>query len=484
MGRNPPKEADHVRISFARQPELTVNWCDVGRVTIDVLPDVALLEIFDFYVDEEDIESWHTLVHVSRKWRNLVLGSPRRLNLRLCCTARMPVRKTLDVWPSLPIVVMSYGHNAWDGSNIIATLEHIDRIRGFSLFGVPSSLLETVLAVMQQPYPALTDLKLHCEDETMLHIPDSFLGASAPRLQLLKMNCVSFPGLPKLLLSSTHLVTLLLRDIPYSGYISPEAMVTGLSALTKLERLDIRFKSPRHRPDRRSRRPPSSIHTRLPALTRWWFKGASDYLEDLVARIDAPILDGFYITFFHQLVLDTPQLAQFISRTPNFKTQDKLCLSFSNSGAWITLPHAFTKEARLELKISCEQSDWQLSSLAQICHSSFPQILIATVQHLHISEDRFSPLDWRDDIDNDQWLEVLHPFTVVKGLYISREFVPRIAPALKELVGERVNAVLPALKTLFLDDPQSSGPVQDAVGQFVTTRQISGHPIVVSRWDS
>ena len=33
----------------------------------------------------------------------------------------------------------------------------------------------------------------------------------------------------------------------------------------------------------------------------------------------------------------------------------------------------------------------------------------------------------------------------VKGLYISEEFRPRIAPTLKELVGERVTEVLPDL---------------------------------------
>ncbi|KAN0109365.1 hypothetical protein V8E52_009337 [Russula decolorans] len=36
---------------------------------------------------------------------------------------------------------------------------------------------------------------------------------------------IPFPGLPKLLLSATHLVQLWLANIPHSGYISPEAMV-------------------------------------------------------------------------------------------------------------------------------------------------------------------------------------------------------------------------------------------------------------------
>lgn len=82
-------------------------------MTIGVLPDVVLLEMFDFYVNqvrEEDspdvtVESWRTLVHVCRHWRSVVFGSPRRLNLRLLCTPETQVRKTLDVWPYLPIFV-------------------------------------------------------------------------------------------------------------------------------------------------------------------------------------------------------------------------------------------------------------------------------------------------------------------------------------------------------------------------------------------
>ena len=62
-------------------------------IRIDVLPDDVLLEIFDFYMnvdvfyeDKRETEAWQTLVHVCRRWRYLVFGSPRRLNLRLCCT--------------------------------------------------------------------------------------------------------------------------------------------------------------------------------------------------------------------------------------------------------------------------------------------------------------------------------------------------------------------------------------------------------------
>ena len=69
-------------------------------------------------------------------------------------------------------------------------------------------------------------------------------------------------------------------------------MVTCLSVLTRLEILVIGFESPRSRPDRKSRRPPPPTRTLLPVLTEFHFRGHEKYLEDLVARIDAPLLDN------------------------------------------------------------------------------------------------------------------------------------------------------------------------------------------------
>jgi hypothetical protein len=442
-----------------------------------MLPDVALLAIFDFYVDKAQTEAWQQLVHVCRKWRNIVLGSPRRLDLRLHCRARTPVRETLDVWPLLPIIVWGDGHEKWGVDNIFAVLEHNDRICDLDLIGFPSPQFEKVLAAIQRPFPALTRLLLQSRDETAPVVdPDSFLGGSAPGLRSLGLGCIPFPGLPNLLLSATHLVHLGLWTIPDSGYISPEAMVTGLSVLTRLESLVIGYKSPRCGPDRR--RPPPRTRTLLPVLTKLEFRGVGEYLEDLVARIDAPLLNKLDITFFHQPIFDTPQLTQLIGRSPKFSAHEAYVV-FCDWVVWITLPQTF--DGRLDLGVSCRQSDWQLSSLAQVCGSSFPQTLIAVVERLYI-ENRLSPWHWQDDIESSQWLELFHPFAAVKELYLSREFVPRIAPALKELVKERVTEVLPALQTLFLEEPLPSGPVQDTIGQFVAARQLAGHSISVSRW--
>ena len=448
-------------------------------MTVNILPDIALLEVFDFYMHGEQIEVWHTLVHVCRRWRTIVFESPRRLGLRLLCEARKPVKEMLDVWPPLPIVVSVHSYENWVDDKIITALDHKNRICDLGLWRHSSSQFEKVMAAMQQPFPELTRLALGLEDGTSLIVPDSFLGGSAPRLQSLFLNGIPFPGLPNLLLSATHLVDLDLWRIPYSGYISPEAMVTSLSVLTRLESLLIGFEFPR-RPDQNSRHPPPQTRTLLPVLAELRFKGVSDYLEDLVVQINAPLLDKLAITFFHQQIFDTPQLMQFISRTPKFKGHNEARLVFSDLEVSIRFPQTF--DSVVKLAILCRQSDCQLSSLAQVCNPSFSRALIPAVDYLYILEDRASRLHWQDNIESTQWLQLLRPFAAVKGLYISREFTPRIAPALKELDGGRVTEVLPALHTLFLEEPLSSGPIRESIGQFVSARRLASHPVAVSRW--
>jgi hypothetical protein len=101
------------------------------------------------------------------------------------------------------------------------------------------------------------------------------------------------------------------------------------------------------------------------------------------------------------------------------------------------------------------------------------------VERFYILDGSFG-LHWQYDIDKNQWLEILHPFTCVKDLYLSWEFVPHIAPALKELFGERITDVLPALQSIFWEGPNPSGPVKEALDKLTDARQ---RPIAVSHWD-
>ena len=302
------------------------------------------------------------------------------------------------------------------------------------------------------------------------------MGGTAPRLRSLVLDGIPFPGLPKLLLSAPHLVVLDL-GIPRSGYFPPEAIATVLSALTSLESLCLRFQHPRPRPALETRRPPPPPQTRsvLPNLTRIVFKGASEYLEVILARIDAPRIDKLDITFFNQIIFDLPQLFQFISRRPALWAAKNGSILISSKAIYIGFP---LQTYELDLGISCTASEWQLSSLEQVCTSFLPPL--PTLEDLYILDDVMHRFRWQDDVENILWMDLLHPFAAVKNLYISKTFVPRIAPALQELVGPRTTEVLPTLENIFLEVHWTP----EGIEQFVAARQLTGHHVAVSHWDS
>jgi hypothetical protein len=449
-------------------------------ISIDVLPDDVLLEVFDSYIGElREIEAWQSLVHVCGRWRSLVFASPHRLKLQLSCTPETPARDTLEVWPILPLLIQGHIPESSDVEDIVAVLDHRHRVCKIDL-NVPSSQFERISATMQKPFPKLTDLSLWSYDETAPALSDSFLGGSAPSLRSLWLDGIPFPGLPKLQFSST-LVSLRLLTIPHPGYISPEAMVNCLSVLTSLESLRLEFLSPLSSPDLESRHLPSPTKVVLPALKDFQFKGVSEYLEDLVACIDAPHLNYLFITFFNDIEFDTPELVHFIGRIPTFKAPDKARLVFLDGAVRVEFPLQPSGYGELNVGISCKELDWQLSSLVEVCSLLFPPL--STSKHLYIYERRPSLPDLQDDFEIAQWLDILRPFIAVKSLYVSEQFSPRIALVLQKLVGGGMTEVLPKLQNIFLEEPRPSGPVHEAIEQFVAARRLSGHTIADSHWE-
>ena len=451
-----------------------------------MLPDDVLLEIFEFYPDKGGYPyraEWIKLAHVCRRWRSVVFQSPRRLNLRLVCTHNTPTMDTLDIWPPLPLVIHDchiYIKGRPSSDNVIAALEHNDRVSQICLMNLRRSNYGYLVdsAAMQKPFPELTYLELGVlEDEDGVNdgpgsiLPDSFLGGTAPRLRSLCFYNIQFRELPKLLLSTTHLVELELDNIPLSGCIPPEVMATSLSALTSLEILHLEFQCPPPRPALDSRRPPPLTRSILPSLTEIRFEGASEYLEEIFARIDAPRLDELNI-------FDTPQLFQFISRIPTLRALEKGYVKICPDSIFVGFRSQTSDYDVLTMEIFCRASEWQLSSLEQVCTSSLPPV--STLEDLNFCENRFHPLDRLEDVENALWLELLHPFAAVKNLYISKRFVPRIAPALQELVGGRTTEVLPTLENIFLKFPRSGTPLHEGIEKFVAARLLTSHPVAVS----
>jgi hypothetical protein len=236
---------------------------------------------------------------------------------------------------------------------------------------------------MQVPFPELTHLDMWSNDESVPVLPDAFLGGSSiPRLRFLGLERISFPSVGRLLLSAGHLVFLSLWELPHSGYISPDAMVACLSSLTRLETLRLGFRSPQSRPDRPSPPPPTRVI--VPVLANLSFYGASEYLEDLVAQIDAPLLYHFDITFFRPL---RHRSCRFhISATSSVvpqsstSTQHVLCLTISPSNSSSTRHIS-------KLQIRCRRIDWQVSSMALVCAQLSP--FLSRTEQLHLLSNYF-----------------------------------------------------------------------------------------------
>lgn len=388
------------------------------------------------------------------------------------------MRNTLDIWPALPIIIRStpFRHrDNEDGENIFAALEHRDRVCKVELKNLTYYLLTRFSAVMQVPFPALTGLCLSSDDYAPPVLPDLFLGGSAPNLQHFDLDGIPFPALPKLLLSTTHLVSLRLRRIPHSGYISPEAMATCLATLPNLDTLVLEFQSPRPLPERDNRCPPPPTRLVLPALTTFDFRGVSEYLEDFVAQIDAPRLNRVRSKFFNQLTFDNPQLSKFIDRTEMLKALSRAEVQFLSDVVKITLSSTAGR-GKLEFSISCCKPDWQVSSMAQLCGQL--SALVSRVEQLEVRKGCIPRSRWPEDMECTQWLELFDPFVAVEMLGIQK-VGQLVVPALCELTGERTTDVLPVMRSLSLRGLEATSPIKDDLRPFVSARQNSNHPITL-----
>ena len=452
-----------------------------------MLPDDVLIGIFDFFVyvvyETQRPTKWETLVHVCRRWRYIVFATPRRLDLRLLCTARTRVKEMLDIWPPFPIELRAGGTHPSTEDNIIAMLGHNDRICRITFVSFDKRSLERMAAAMQVPFPKLTHLVLDSHHEAPPTLPDSLLGGSAPGLQSLHLVDVAAPGLPKLLLSATGLIRLRLQNIPDSWYISPYVMVDCLSSLTRLEDLGISFTSHSHF-EQESLRSPPLTRTILPKLNSLSsYTGRHEYLEVLFTWIDAPLHNHISISFFDPAIFDISQMSLFNGREELIQAPDRAHMHFDYRLLHVNLssPKGSTSDTSLLVTFECGDIGWQLLDLNQFRSRFSPPL-----GHHSSRSDGGELPHWTRDLENFRWLECLHFFAGVENLYLSGGVALCIAPALRELATGEGGAVsvLPALKSLFMEnlEPSKSGPLLESIKEFVVARESAGHPVVVHRW--
>jgi hypothetical protein len=215
-----------------------------------------------------------------------------------------------------------------------------------------------------------------------------------------------------------------------------------------------------------------------------------EYFEVFVAGINAPRLYRLSATFFDDVDFGTPELNQFISRTPAFGTCDEARFIFDTHVFLIRLCQSHPEppacdRTMVEVEIF---TDRQLSTLAQIC--TFPLRPLSTIKNLYIYEVRNKWLSsWEDDrILNTKWLDLLPQFTAVKNLYVSEDFRPRIALALQEITRGGRAEVLPTLQNLYLEgfkvDYWERFPsVEEGIELFISARQLVNHLVAIFLWD-
>jgi hypothetical protein len=457
------------------------NW----RRTIEILPDNILLEIFDFYRlnamtrSEGRLWKWHRLAHVCQKWRYTIFTSPRRLDLRILCDNRTPI-EFLNLWPTLPLAV--HFKTTWESSqstlmpkNITVALRHLDRISQVELY-VSSSMTIPLAKMIQKPCQALESISITVEDATGASIPvcNAFLGGSAPHLEEIKLDGISYP-LPKLrqtLSSTNNLVELRLSKIPNALYFSPDDFVTTLSTLVRLKSLSVGFYfNVFHSPPIVTHPPPQ--RTTLPSLTSLDFRGASEYLEEFTARIDSPALCKITVRLFNDIFFELPQFFQFTLR-PNAL----------GSPTWVVVTHStelvsvmlvLNGNEHCILETSCRRLNWQLSFVTEILTQLSP--LLSNVRSLTIQKgDEFPSME---DMDSMQWLELFRLFTHVTLVRVSEEqLVPSIVQAL--VTEDLATAVLPELFSLHLEEYSGTPSVVEAAERFVATRRLSGRTLFLS----
>jgi hypothetical protein len=80
-----------------------------------------------------------------------------------------------------------------------------------------------------------------------------------------------------------------------------------------------------------------------------------------------------------------------------------------------------------------------------------------------------------------QVLDIFRLFPATRSLYVSKDLVPLVAPALQELIGERTTEVLPNLCDLFLRGSAKSRSIKEfiSIHLFVNARQFSGRPVAI-----
>jgi hypothetical protein len=467
----------------SERPEYNVLY---NRFPSSILNHDTFLEIFNHCrLEDEEVWNhqlrWCKLAHVCQKWRRVIYESSFHLNMQITLTNNKPPLFMLAHLPPLPLVIdYRITDPAEDNSGILHAIQQRDRIRSVD-FQAPPPTLEQLIETIDELFPRLDALSLlsttKSEGDSKLVLPRTFM---APNLRHLALHSVSLPtGLP-ILTFAFSLVTLKLTDIQAPGYFTPEQLVTQLQHIPHLQELSIGFSIPLppFSAEGELMRAPITLTT-LPALRRLAFRGVIAYLESLVARIRAPLLERFNVRLFYELTFTLPHLSEFIRKTEGFRHPVANVIFNEEAVAFVIGPRDQFNDGTFSLHISYKPFDWQVDSVAQVCSALAPVLTVVEELTLECDEQSLSK-DWQNEVDGiEDWHGILWPFGGVKKLHIGHPLALEFSRALESDNAAGLMAVLlPELQELRAH--VRARKAGNAFATFIDARRVAGRHVHLS----
>ena len=480
------------------RPYTTANSRNV--TPIDALDDDSFINIFRLYrpdlQDEEESNDlrilqggewrrerwWYKLVHVCRRWRSLILGSASHLGLSLLCTRRTPVADMLAHSPPLPLVIdhadKDLNITPEDEVGIRLALQHHHRVRRIRL-AVSVPYLPKLINAIDKEFPILEHLyidPLYYDDNGFV-LPETF---RAPKMRHLILLNFALPVGSTILSTTTGLITFSLNYIP--SYISwnPNDLLHQVSSMPQLRTLGISFRStvPNSDVGRWVVNTPNVTHVTLPNLRWLGFQGGSTYMEALLPRITAPLLEKLQIYFLNELTVFTPNLQQFISNAKNLKFTSA-SLEFGKMGfALQAYPCEGSRKYALSIQVYRLGHNWPLFSTAQILGVLGPVFSSVVYVALGVSAQNhmtWSKLPRYNDVDRAHWRGILRSFNNMKALHVKRGLIKEISRALTVRDGDSTMELIPELEELMYSAVDPCG----LFDTFVDARRQAGHPVTL-----
>lgn len=385
--------------------------------------------------------------------------------------------------PPLPLIIdhilkdRHHDITAEDEEGILLALRHRHRVHRIRL-EMPVQSLQRLVTAMDEEFPMLEFLYISTptEQDARLVLSQTF---QAPHLRHLVLDNVICPITSPLLTPTAGLVTLSLMEIRSSANLHPHDLLQRLTLMPQLETLGIDFHSPIPSRDieRQLRRMPV-VHVTLPNLRWFGFRGVSAYLEALLPRITAPLLEKLQILFFNQLTFPVPHLLEFIRSSENL-TFSSARLTFHEGGisTWV-YPYEGAKMYALYVDVACQQLDWQVASVAQILNTL--RSVFSSVEHLTLEHDMYAISPERhNEAVHALWRKLLESFSDVKTLFVDAGLVGDLSHSLQLNDGESLpEELLPELKQVSysaIDD------ADDMFTPFINARQKAGRPVTMIR---